>query len=272
MSGAPSAGPPPAPADVGVYWARTDRPVPGLERLLTPDERRRADRFRRPADRRRRVVGAALLRVSAAARLGGDPASVAVCRRCGRCGGAHGRPGVGGAPWLQLSLAHAGDWAVVAAAAGTAVGVDVEHLPAGVTPAEVLAVATGPGEGAWRSGLHGGDDDVLAVRALTLWTRKEAVLKALGVGLPARPASLRLSAPGRPPRLLSGPRELDPTSAVTLSDLSAPTGYAAALAVLGPVRSVVEVGAEAMLRDATSRPEEPAPEPAGAGAGSQVPW
>ncbi|TFV63994.1 4'-phosphopantetheinyl transferase superfamily protein [Geodermatophilus sp. DF01-2] len=260
----------PAPGRVRVYWARTERAVPGLEALLAPDELRRADGFHRPADRRRQVVGAALLRVVAAAFLGRHPASVPIRRRCDRCGGPHGRPRVAGSPWLQLSLAHAGNWAVVAAAADTAVGVDVERLPAGVPPAEVLAVATGPGEDAWRAEPVDGDGADLEERALTVWTRKEAVLKAVGVGLAARPASLRLSGPGAPPRLLSWPHDMGMPAGVTLHDLSAPLGHAAALAVLGPVRSVVESDAETMLRDAGSRPEEQVPEPARAGA--RVPW
>ncbi|MGY1711933.1 4'-phosphopantetheinyl transferase family protein [Geodermatophilus sp. SYSU D00758] len=184
------------------------------------------------------------LRAAAAAALGRAPDGVRVARCCRRCGSpAHGPPRVAGAPRLQVSVSHAGGWVAVALALDSPLGVDAEDVAgpgARVGPAGVLRVAAAPGEHGWAAGP---DDDGTGalVRALTLWTRKEAVLKATGGAGVVRPRAFRVSAPGAPPRLVSWPGDPTLPRRLRLRALSAPPGHVASLAVAGPVGDVVQV-------------------------------
>jgi 4'-phosphopantetheinyl transferase len=123
-----------------------------------------------PADRpARTAAGRAALRVLAAEIVGADPADVTVRARCATCGGAHGRPVLGGSralDGLHASVAHAGGIVVVAVSADGPIGIDAEPRDRDTPPGMTLAG----------------------------WVRIEAVLKADGRGLAVDPARVR-SAP-----------------------------------------------------------------------------
>lgn len=151
---------------------------------------------------------------------------------CPRCGGPHGRPVV--VPGLMMphvSLAAAGPLVAVAVTDAGPVGVDVERVLRAGSPG-FLDVALHPDED-----LPDGPE-----AAARLWVRKEAVLKAAGVGLLVDPADVLLSAPEEPARLLDWPRRpagvdraylpLPRPADVLLADVEAPAGYAAAVAVV----------------------------------------
>jgi 4'-phosphopantetheinyl transferase len=124
---------------------------------LSPAE---TERFRRTRDEGF-LLGRLLLRELAEESAGAPVTITAVCAQCGE---EHGRPVAAG---LWLSVAHAGDLVVVAAAP-TPVGVDVERADAHI-----------PGE-------YGGH-----VRS---WTRLEAVLKADGRGVVVDPGDVSFAA------------------------------------------------------------------------------
>lgn len=108
-----------------------------------------------------------------------EAASITIVQRCPDCGGAHGRPVVmepASARDVGVSLAHAGEQHVVAAARGARIGVDAERRDA--APDRLAAVqALLAGEGA---------------DSLRRWTQIEAVLKADGRGLRVEPATVVL--------------------------------------------------------------------------------
>ena len=114
--------------DVHVWRARLDvddRTFRGLSRSISPDERVRAKRFRRPIDRRRFVAARAFLRriLARYARVG--------CRKLKFEYDAHGKPQLHadcGAPPLSFNLAHCGDAAMYAVALRRNIGVDVKQL------------------------------------------------------------------------------------------------------------------------------------------------
>src|SRR5262249_43041613 len=134
---------------------------------LSEDERRRAARLKRPADRARAIASRVTLRRLLGAFLGTGPGSLRFAA------GTHGKPALEefqaiGAP--SFNVAHSGRLVLLAFAAGP-VGVDVEALREGVdvdalarrffAPDEIEALAASPAPG--RAALF-----------FRVWTRKEA--------------------------------------------------------------------------------------------------
>ncbi len=200
---------PAAPVRVLVAWSRTSH----------EDSSARRESHALLAGLVRRVVGH----------------DVSLGRRCGRCGSSgHGAPVVEALPAVGISLARTRGHAVVAAVTGARPGVDVERLDTDVD--RLADVALGP---------H--DARPLSAQALLrTWVRKEAVLKAAGIGLAVEPADVGLSAPTAPPELVawSSREHADPRPLVLL-DLGRrhglPDGLVASLAVTGTSRGPVEV-------------------------------
>ncbi|MFJ8076653.1 4'-phosphopantetheinyl transferase family protein [Streptomyces sp. NPDC096176] len=184
--------------------------------LLDPGERARCQAFVRDADRVRYRVAHVALRRLLGAYLDRNPAAVRFVREpCPGCGEPHGRPAVPGAP-LHFSLSHAGD-AVLLAFAGVPVGVDVEEVPTADAAAEVAAVLH-PAERAELAALPRSEFRAAVGRC---WSRKEAYLKGVGIGLGELP-SVTYVGTGRVP---------GDVPAWTVADVACPPGYAAACAV-----------------------------------------
>lgn len=91
----------------------------------------------------------------------------------------------------------------------------------------------------------------------SLWVRKEAVLKCAGLGLLGRPSDVLTNWPGASPRLVAWPTELDRFIAEfgvpSVTDLDAPSGHVAALAVADDDarREPRSVDGNAILRSAS---------------------
>jgi 4'-phosphopantetheinyl transferase len=209
--------------------------VASLSTSLAEDERERAARFRLEGHRQRFVAAHGALRSILALYLG----CPATTLRFGRA--SRGKPLLVhpvSALDLRFNLAHSGALAVCVLAQGTEVGADVEAIRSLPDAHRMAARFFSAREQAALQELPPGERDQAFFLA---WTRKEAYLKALGDGL-ARPlssfsVSLR---PGEPARLLdveNQPHEVERWSLVAVHP--AP-GYAAALAVEGPVRHLVQ--------------------------------
>lgn len=126
---------------------------------------------------------------------------------------AAGKPYLPSCP-LHFSISHSGD-VVYCAVAHVPVGVDVERIRS--LPYKVMARNRTPLEKMW---LYNRPDDDF----FTLWTRKEAVVKALGVGLQQSFADFSvldhaICMEGQP---------------IALHSLPCAAGYRAAVAVLAP--------------------------------------
>lgn len=228
-----------------VWWTTPLAETSERLALLSSVERQRFAAYRKEADRRRFLTGRVLARTLAAEQLGGTPADIDFDASCPECGRQHGRPRVPGTS-LELSISHSGDRIGVAVTTGCAVGLDVEStdrraedslMSYVLNAAELDTVAHLPPH-----------DRTLAF--FTLWTRKEAVMKATGRGLRIPLRSITLSGPDQPPRLLAyedsedtgrddpgqrGANGENPTltpESVRLADLDAGAGYRAAVAVL----------------------------------------
>ncbi|MEU7552004.1 4'-phosphopantetheinyl transferase superfamily protein [Streptomyces sp. NPDC044571] len=221
-AGMPRIGALPTGTAVAVWSLDTTRGVVGGHRvaealpMLDANERERAGRLLRDADRQRYLASHVGLRVLLGGYLGLAPEKVELVREdCPCCGEPHGRPAVAGGG-VQFSLSHSDDLAYVAVS-GVTVGVDVEVLPGAAAVADVLRTFH-PAETAELEALPEAERRVALAR---VWCRKEAYLKATGTGLAAGLAEPYVGS-GRVPAAVSG---------WTLADLAAPEGYAAALAL-----------------------------------------
>jgi 4'-phosphopantetheinyl transferase len=203
-----------------LYWSRVDASEGVASALLDATEQARARQYRRFEDRERFVRAAALLRLIAALTVGVAVEEVRIDRTCPRCGGAHGRPRVVGHD-LEVSISHSGALVVVAATSAGRVGVDVER----VRPIDHVLLSD---EICHRAEAR---PDLRPASFYKLWTRKESVLKATGVGLGLSMAEVVVTAPEDPPRLLSYAE--DESIACQMADIRPSAGYVGAVTVMG---------------------------------------
>lgn len=143
--------------------------------VLDPKERGRAEDFRTTELRAQYIAAHALVRTALSAYGPFRPAEWRYVY------GPWGQPTLVGAPIdLRFSLSHSGRRTAVAVTVGRAVGLDLEAVDPGK---DTLPVAKRFFTESEMSLLRGCDDSVRAARFTRLWTVKEAVLKARGVGL-----------------------------------------------------------------------------------------
>ncbi len=196
------------------------------------------------ADQQRLTVAVALVRVVVGAGIGLPPAQVEIDRTCPECGGAHGKPRLPTAPDVHFSVSHSGDCVTVAVLRGSPVGVDVEEVGRfGVNELDAMAGHTLAPEERAELAQQPADDRARAFT--TYWARKEAAVKATGVGIATPLAQLVVSPPSSPPRVLRWEGQPDRLS---LHVLHPPAGFVGALAVVGEAPTgVVERSAAPVL-------------------------
>jgi 4'-phosphopantetheinyl transferase len=195
---------------------------------LSADEVQRARRFHFDRDRHRFTSARAALRNILAQYLGTAPQELRFSYT------AKGKPELPAdfrKPRFQFNLSHSGDFAMVAVALGSRVGVDIEFI----NPER----ATGDIAARFFSSAEIRTLEALPVAArveafFQCWTRKEAYVKGLGAGLSVPLDSFDVAfGPGVAPALLRLADSLNEASPWSMHDIAAPPGYAAALAVEG---------------------------------------
>lgn len=206
---------------VRVRWARLTATQHLTEPMLGRADVAAVARHRRVEDRARTSLGIVLARRAVAAELDVDVETVELVRVCGRCGGPHGKPRVGG---VELSIAHAGDMVVVALCRTAAVGVDVELVS---RFSDAVLPVLGAGEAA---------DG--ACELATYWCRKESVAKATGAGLRVPLREVIVTRPDEQPALVTYRGRWLPA---VIADLPLAEGYAAAVTVLAQESVVFDV-------------------------------
>jgi len=189
---------------------------------LSDEEHVHAARLRRPGDRDRYVAAHSALRIILGRYLNRLPEEIRYVAN------AHGKPGLAlgfGNGQLRFNLAHSGDLALVAVAAGREVGVDVEHCRALF---EVESIAQRHFSVEEREALAKLPDWQRPEAFFNIWACKEAFIKATGLGLsyPLQSFSAPLVAAmrQRPARVDTGASQ-----DWGLRLLSVSTGYAAAV-------------------------------------------
>ena len=216
--------------EIHVWRTTLDMAVSGfakLQQILSSDERERADRFHFEVDRRRGVIGRGCLRLLLGQILD-LPANELQFEY-----DEFGKPGLiprHDLP-LQFNVSHSGDLILIAITIGRAVGVDVERIRTDLDPDGIAARFFSADERKILASLAG---PVRYQAFFTCWTRKEAYLKAKGVGLSLPLDQFDVSfLPNETPRLLATRPDSAEAARWRLEALDVAAGYVAALAAPG---------------------------------------
>ncbi len=145
--------------------------------VLSEEESMRAARFHQPEDRQHYRASHAILRFLLAAYTSKSPESLRFGREA--CGKPfleeEGRPSE-----VCFNLSHSGTMALFGFTRNRRIGVDIEHIRPGLAVLEIARHAFSPVELEF---LEAATKEQAVERFFTLWTRKEAFLKAQGWGL-----------------------------------------------------------------------------------------
>lgn len=183
---------------------------------LDADECRRASAFRRPLDRDRFVARRGLMRAYLGQELGIAPRMVRIAAD------EHGKPFLVDDPDLAFNLSHSNGLALLATMRGHSIGCDIEWRDPELACPRVAERLFAPQEYETLSALP---PEQWIAGFYNCWTRKEAYVKALGLGLSHPLDAFTVSvAPGEPACFTSD------EPGWTLASFEPAPGYQAALA------------------------------------------
>ncbi|MBY4899190.1 4'-phosphopantetheinyl transferase superfamily protein [Cupriavidus sp. AU9028] len=207
---------------------------------LSADELARCAALKRPADRVRFAATRSALRRLLAERMDCSATSLAFATS------AFGKPLLAkpGAP--RFNVSHAGGCAAIAIADSGDVGIDIERVNTDLAQQELRAMAAHCFTRRERGWLEGHAPQEWPGAFHTLWSRKEALLKALGLGIAdhLQHVSVAIASEGEGRGNRSGDtvRSESARLAITAGELArirlhglqAPAGYVAAMAWVPP--------------------------------------
>jgi 4'-phosphopantetheinyl transferase len=195
-----------------------------LEGTLSPEEAERAARFYFQADRDRFIVSHTSLRQILARYLQCDPGQLRFFVNEYR------KPFLDRGR-LEFNLSHSGDFALIAIGRARKVGVDVERIRTDFETEEIGRRFFSQSE---MSELQSLPADQRKRAFFSCWTRKEAYIKAQGMGLTLPLDSFDVSlSPGQPAVLRATRPDSEEAARWTLLSLNVGSDYAAAVAVEG---------------------------------------
>jgi 4'-phosphopantetheinyl transferase len=206
--------------------AEADR-LDAYEAVLTPAERDHVARFRQPEDRLLRTIARGALRLLLAEGTGTAPDALVFTA------GPQGKPALAGGP--QFNLSHCRG-RVLIGIGDRPLGVDVEREDRSVDWRGLCRMVAASAEAA---AIEAAPDP--ARLFLSLWTAKEAYVKALGIGIGHPLREVQVIGPaGTLPVVTDASRPGDPESPWQLRPLTSPPGYLACLCHPGPAAPVRE--------------------------------
>lgn len=182
--------------------------------LLSEEERARALRYRHSEDRVRSIATRAALRRLLAARLGQMPGSLRFLAN------GYGKPYLQAGAGIEFNVSHAGRFALIALSRNGSVGVDIECCEPRLDVDNVIGYVFSPLE---RRQCTKSSDQFFRH-----WVAKEAVLKALGLGIGEHLQAISVL-PGEGERY-DVRHDHAAWPSLHAWSLDAPVGYAAALA------------------------------------------
>jgi 4'-phosphopantetheinyl transferase len=217
--------------DVHIWQAHLEIPVSlvsQFQQVLVPEERARAQRFYSEKDRHRWIVARGLLRILLSRYTDTDPLLIRFSTN------AYGKPFLAFPDTpvpLQFNLSHSRDLVVYAFALQRHLGVDVEYMRPDLAYDEIATHSFSTYEQTvLRSLLPTQKQEAF----YNCWTRKEAYIKARGMGLslPLNVFDVSLL-PGEQAALLQSRENAQEVQRWSMQALEPAAGYAGALAVEG---------------------------------------
>ena len=216
----PDEAPPPLGAHDIHCWVFSLETDAGAD-LLDPSERERAARFRFDRDRRRFVAGHDKIR-RILGQYQGSPADALVFIT-----GDHGRPALKDER-VNFNYSRSEQWGLLAVSKAEFLGADIEAVRMRDDLPDVARVQFSAAE---RTALDALSGAAWTAAFFNCWTRKEAVVKAMGVGLGASLSSFDVSLrPGDRPEILRAVGESAVARDWALRAFSPLDGYQAAVA------------------------------------------
>jgi 4'-phosphopantetheinyl transferase len=216
--------------DIHIWLAELDQSVTTTQRLrnlLSEDERSRAERFRFEQHRQRFIVGRGVLRSLLSHYLNLDPAAIQFSY------GENGKPALAppSTSSLSFNLSHSHGLCLYAFVWRSPIGIDLEYQSPQIDREGIVR--------RYFSAREQSFFDKLALEQrqtafLTIWTGKEAYLKAVGTGLttPLRQVEVAFH-PHQSARFLSIAEDESLAAAWSLYSFKPATDYQAAIAIQG---------------------------------------
>ena len=223
---------PPTPGTVHVWRFDLDREQVQPD-VLAADEHARAARFHFKRDGRRWRTGRSLLRRTLGGYLGVHPSALEFGT------GPFGKPFLQNSP-LRFNASHSGAVLLLAFGWDQEVGVDVEHLRDDFVPEDLaVQVFSSQEQNALRQVPAGSRQAAF----LSLWTAKEAYVKALGSGLSYPLTQVMLSPiPGTDRYVAEDSAQADALPGISVRRLPTIPEHAASLAAEGTVTAILLFG------------------------------
>ena len=215
--------------DVHVWRANLNIPLPDVQSLqhtLSPDERARAYRFRFERHRNHFIVARGTLRTLLALYLNISPTQLHFRYN------AYGKPSLESPHTpLHFNISHSHELALLAFSQHRELGVDVEYMDRNIDYNELAQHTFSPYEAAIVTALS---DDAKRQAFFNCWTRKEAYIKARGMGVSLDLTSFDVSLkPGDAATLLHNREDAMEVTRWQFEALHVGDGYAGAIAVEG---------------------------------------
>lgn len=221
----------PKPGEVQIILINLDLPeaeLIELERLLAPDELKRANRLFTSQLRNRFIAGRGLLRENLAKYLDLEASHLILSTT------PNGKPYLSrehDCHELDFNLSHSGDLAILAVASQCQLGIDLEQVREDLPYQKIAQQFFSNRE---QSDLFSLPPEQQLAAFYRCWTRKESYLKACSSGFTHPSDNFDVSLlPGQPPALLAHRTEPEQLFNWSMIDLNVPRGNCAALTVRG---------------------------------------
>lgn len=218
---------------IDVWYVSLKQPVSRFWKTLSPDERTRAEQYYASEDRDRFVIRRGVLRTLLGRYLSIEPKQVKFYY------GKNGKPGVIAPPGkagIHFNLSHSEDFALYVFSRDNNIGVDVECLQDIPEMEQITELYFTPGEKSIFRGLPASKKKREFYR---YWTRKEAIVKAMGGGLSLPLDTLDVSPASTDSSGLHWiESDMMAVSRWSVRDLNPAPGFYAAFAAEGPIGPV----------------------------------
>jgi 4'-phosphopantetheinyl transferase len=220
-------------SEIHVWYCSMELPVSRFWKMLSLDERTRAEQYHFQDDKDRFIIRRGILRTLLGRYLNVEPGQLQFCY------GKNGKPGItdpSGRTEVHFNLSQSEELALYVFSRDNEIGVDIECIQDIPEMERITELYFSAGE---REIFHTLPEDKKKGKFFNIWTRKEAIVKALGEGLSWPLDQLDVSsALAGPIRLQKAVEDTKPASRWSVQDLKPAPGFAAALATEGPIRRV----------------------------------